>query len=234
MVLRGVVIAVVVLVAGCGGEWGGDVGLVQSVASKAADVAGQIGGDEGYGGTVMTGYYNHTPLMMGFVTPDDLAAADATLTILLRNDSLEEATFHLTYFASHMDLEEQSQDVVVAAGQEVEIELPCAEIVGMGALEMPGAMGCHLAGGLEIDNTMAVPIFLSMDFACGEQTIFVLTADTDDLDGDGDTEELILLSDGLVGHMHLGGPFGHSHHGGMMGHGGMMSGRPTTGPLRRP
>jgi hypothetical protein len=213
------VFAVVGLAAGCEGQLGGDAGLVQSVVSKATDIAAQIGRPDGYGGSAMAGYYDHTPRMMGFVDSDDLATEDASLTIVLRNESAEEATFHLAYFASHMGLDEQSEEVVVAAGQEVEIELPCSEIVGMGSLNMPGGVGCHLAGGVEIDNTMAVPIFLGMDFACGEKQKweFVLTPDADDLDEDGDIEELILLSDGFVGHMQIGGPFGHSHRGGMMG-----------------
>ncbi len=219
MVQRGMVFAVVALAAGCGAQPGEDAGLVLSVASKATDIATQIGVPDGYGGPAMAGYYDHTATMMGFVDSDDLAAEDAALTIVVRNESAEEATFHVTYLASHLGLEEQSEEVVVAAGHEVEIELPCSEIVGMGSLDMPGGVGCHLANGVEIDNRMAVPIFLGMDFACDENQKgeFVLTPDTDDLDEDGDVEELILLSDGFVGHMQLGGPFGHSHRGGMMG-----------------
>jgi hypothetical protein len=69
---------------------------------------------------------------------------------------------------------------------------------------------------------MAIPIFLGMDFACSETREFVLTPDTMDLDFDDDVDELIVLSDGFVGHMGFGGPLGHSHRGGMMGSQMMM------------
>jgi len=225
MVQRGMVFAVAAIAAGgCGVPSGGGAELVQSVVSKATDIATQIGGPAGYGGSAMAGYYDHTPRMMGFVDSDDLAGEGATLTIVLRNESTEEATFHLAYFASYRGSDQQSEEVVVAAGQEVEVELPCSEIVGMGSLNMPGSVGCHLAGGVEIDNSMAVPIFLGMDFACDENQRweFVLTPDTEDLDLDADVEELILLSDGFVGHMQFGGPLGHSHRGSLMGSHMMM------------
>lgn len=193
------------------------------VAAKAVAVADWIGGDNGYGGINMMGYADHAPSFMGFVDSADLADPEATLSVLLRNDSTQEATFHLTYFASSDGLEEQTRDVVVAAGEETTEEIPCAEIVGMGPLTMPGAMGCHLAGGIEVENTLSVPVFLGMDFACGATLEFVLAPDLDDLDGDGDSEELILLSDGMLGHMQSGGPLGHTHRTeGMMG--GMMFG----------
>ena len=38
-----------------------------------------------------------------------------------------------------------------------------------------------------------------------------LVHDVSDLDGDGDTEELVLLSDALQNHMTSVGPFGHMH-----------------------
>ena len=114
-------------------------------------------------------------------------------------------------------------DVTVPAGDESTVEIPCSVTVGMGPLTVPGGVGCTLASGEEIDNLMAVPVFLGMDFFCGTVRQFVLTADADDLDGDEDTEELILVSDEMLGHMQSGGPTGHTHRtGGMMG--GMMFG----------
>jgi hypothetical protein len=49
----------------------------------------------------------------------------------------------------------------------------------------------------------------------------ILIPNGNDLDDDGDTEELILLSDGVLGHMQSSGPTGHTHRtwgmtGGMM------------------
>jgi hypothetical protein len=73
-----------------------------------------------------------------------------------------------------------------------------------------------------VDNTFAVPGFLNLDYTCGGVYACTPTADADDLDdldGDGDTTELILITDGMQLHMQNGGPTGH-HHGmgtGMMG-----------------
>jgi len=71
---------------------------------------------------------------------------------------------------------------------------------------------------------MTVPAFLGLDYECEDTYRFTLTPDVDDLDGDGDTTELIVQSDALGLHMMNGGPFGHMHGGGM----GMM------GPHMRP
>ena len=208
--------------AGCINQ-AGDAGDAPFVAAKAIAVADLIGGAGGFGGMAMTGYSDHAPLSMGFLDADDLADPDDTMSVLLTNESTQEATFHLTYFAGSIDFEEQTMDVTVPAGDETTVEIPCSEIVGMGPLTVPGGVGCTLASGEEIDNLMAVPVFLGMDFFCGTVRQFVLTADADDLDGDEDTGELILLSDGMLGHMQSGGPTGHTHRmGGMMG--GMMFG----------
>ena len=58
---------------------------------------------------------------------------------------------------------------------------------------------------------MAVPGFLGEDFTCGGIYGCVLEQDVNDLDGDGDTEELIILSDAMTFHMMNGGPTGHRH-----------------------
>ena len=156
---------------------------------------------------------------MGFGSEADLAASSGGMTVRLSNQSDEDGTFHLSYFASHMGFDELLQDVDVAAGDIVAIELPCAEIVGLGPLGEPGEPGFHLANGEVIDNIMAVPGFLGQDFACGGVYECLLAPDVDDLDGDGDVEELIIVSDALQLHMLNGGPTGHMHGAdtGMMG-----------------
>ena len=82
-----------------------------------------------------------------------------------------------------------------------------------------GDRGFDEADGQAVDNMMAVPGFLGQDFTCGGTYSCVLTQDVDDLDGDGDTEELVIVSDAMDFHMMNGGPMGHAHGGGpgMMG-----------------
>jgi hypothetical protein len=118
-----------------------------------------------------------------------------------------------------LSLDDQLSDVAVPADSETTLDIPCSEIVGLGDLYMPGAMGCHLEDGDEVGNTFAVPMFFGLDFACGDTFNFTLTADADDLDQDGDIDEPVLLSDGFLMHLEDGGPMGHQHGsgGGMMG-----------------
>jgi hypothetical protein len=194
--------------------------LAPLVSAKALDVAGTIGGIDGYGGTMMNGYVDHADQQLRFFDATDLADPDSHISVTLQNLSDEACTFHLTYFASYIGLDEQVQLVEVPPGEETTVELSCSEILGMGSLESPGAVGCHLAGGLELGNTLAVPGFLGLDYTCGTDYDFAVTPDENDIDGDGDTEELILLSEGMEAHMLLGGPMYHWHNGGMM-HGGM-------------
>ncbi|MCH7873200.1 MAG: hypothetical protein IID33_16010, partial [Planctomycetes bacterium] len=59
-----------------------------------------------------------------------------------------------------------------------------------------------------------VPAFLGTDFTCGDEYVCRLRADVDDLDGDGDTSELIVITESLALHM---GPGGFGRYGGMMG-----------------
>ena len=199
----------------------GDDTTAAAVAAKAINVANTIGGAQGYGGTLMDGYGDHMPGQMGFLDDEDLADPDLDMRVRFRNDSDEDCTFHLTYFANHMGLDEHTEDVEVPAGEEGTFDFPCAEIVGVGSLEMPGEPGCQLADGETVDNVMAVPAFLGTDYVCGGFHEFHLTPDVDDLDGDGDTDELIIVSDAMQDHMGSGGPMGHDHHG---GGGGMMMG----------
>ncbi len=192
---------------------------VQAVATKANSVASSVGGQDGYGGALMMGYADHMPEQMGFTSRGDLAGHGDMMTISLRNEADQVGTFHLSYFASHMGFVDEMMDVEVPAGDETTLEIPCSEIVGMGPLHEPGAAGCHLDDGEAVDNMMAVPGFLGQDFTCGGTYACVLTQDVDDLDGDGDTEELVVVSNAMDLHMMNGGPMGHAHGGGpgMMG-----------------
>jgi hypothetical protein len=196
-----------------------DPATVEEVALKAQNVASNVGGENGFGGNLMDGYGGHMPGNMGFNSQNDLAAEASNVIVRMHNASEMNATFHLSYFASHMGVNEQSLDVSVPAGQNVDVEIPCAEIVGFGPLDTPGRPGCLFANGDSVDNTLAVPGFLTQDFVCNGTYLCKLTLDTDDLDGDGDREEFVMVSDAMTLHMMNGGPGGH-HHGsgpGMIG-----------------
>ncbi len=210
-----VLAAVAAMSAGCMNSAIGPAGegstAVSDVVGKALDVAAQVGGTNGFGGSLMDGYLNHMPGQMGFHGADDLAPESTDMMVLLRNESDEDGTFHVSYVASHMGLEGQMRDVGVPAGEEVTVEIPCSEIVGIGPLDEPGGPGCHLADGESVDNMMAIPGFLGQDFTCDSVYECVLTPDVDDLDGDGDTEELIIISDAMEFHMTNDGPTGHLH-----------------------
>ena len=193
--------------------------LAPFVDAKAVAVAEQIGGAAGFGGMMMDGYFDHAEQQIRFDAADDLADPDAAVTISVENGSTQACTFHVAYLASHMGLDEQTEDADVPAGDETTIEIPCAEVIGMGSLETPDAAACHLADGQAVDNAMSVPAFLGLDYRCGQVYQFMLAPDADDLDGDGDTEELIMQSDAIRMHALDGGPTGHMHGGdsGMMG-----------------
>lgn len=197
----------------------GDSAVVGDVAAKATDIAAQIGGANGFGGSLLDGYVDHMPGQMGFRGSEDLASGTAGMMVRIQNEAAQDGTFHLSYFASHMGLDEQTMDVEVPAGEALTVDIACSEIVGFGPLETPGETGCHLADGEAVDNVMTVPGFLGQDFTCDGIYECVLTADVDDLDGDGDTEELIIISDAMEFHMMNGGPTGHMHGSGagMMG-----------------
>lgn len=216
-------VVVAVMTTGCANDvmdaGGNDSSSVSTVASKAVDVASHVGGSDGFGGTLMDGYVDHMPGHMGFDRVGDLASAGENMMVLVRNESNDDGTFHVSYFSSHMGLDEQVMNVAVGAGEGVTIEIPCSEIVGVGSLDSPGEPGCHLDNGEVVDNMMAVPGFLGEDFTCDGIYECTLTPDVDDLDGDGDTEELIIVSDAMALHMMNGGPTGHMHGtgSGMMG-----------------
>lgn len=209
------VAAVMLMSAGCiNGVFppgGNDSSAVSDVSAKAVEVASHVGGESGFGGSLMDGYIDHMPNHMGFDTAGDLAADGSTMMVVIRNEVDQSGTFHLSYVASHVGLDEHTMDVVVGAGEEFTVEIPCSEIVGMGPLEEPGEAGCHLDDGQAVDNVMSVPGFLGEDFTCDGTYTCVLIQDVDDLDGDGDTDELIILSDAMEFHMMNGGPTGHMH-----------------------
>lgn len=217
-----IVSGLIPLAAGCTNAPGipnGGAELAPLVSAKATTVAEQIGGPLGFGGMVMNGYLDHAPTSMGFRDANDLADPNAGMTIRLQNDAAQAATCHARFVASFEGLDEQEMDIEVPANGEATVNIPCSEIVGMGSLETPGAAACHFADGQAVDNLMAVPGFLGLDHQCGQMHQFMLTLDVDDLDGDGDTEELIMLSQGMQTHMLDGGPLGHQHgdEPGMMG-----------------
>jgi hypothetical protein len=209
--------------AGCNGfsalPSGPSDSVAVAVGDKAEAVARQIGGDSGYGGTLMTGYLDHAPAHMGFVDASSLAGSGGKMTVRFVNETGLDCTFDLDYVASYLGLNEQSDPVVVPAGGQLDYEMPCAEIMGLGDLESPGSAGCVLVDGQTVPNVMAVPAFLGLDYVCGGMHEFRLTPDVADLDGDGDTEELVIVSEAFEAHMGFGGPMGHAHSAEMHGGG---------------
>lgn len=212
------------VVSGCGslGFLGSDdgqpTGRAGQVAAKAINVASQIGGDDGFGGELMDSYFSHMEDHMGFHGDSDLADPDQEMMVEFHNESDQDCTFSLTYAASHMGIDDQAMDIDVQAGETVTIALTCAEIIGLGSLTVIGETAAELADGTMLDNVMSVPAFLGSDYECDGTYACTLMVDSDDLDGDGDTQELIVVTDGLPLHMGPSGMGGHLH-GGMMGGG---------------
>jgi hypothetical protein len=181
-------------------------------------VAQEIGNTNGFGGDQFMGYRDHFDQMMGFDTIADLADPTGQTQIQFHNNADVPCTFHLVYAASYMDdLEDQSVDVTVAPGETTVFGVPCAEIVGLGSLENTDAVACDVAGGHIYGNMMAVPGFINADYTCGGQYDMYFGPDVNDVDGDGDTEELIATTGALHAHLGPGGMMGHNH--GMMHHG---------------
>jgi hypothetical protein len=185
--------------------------LVSEVAAKATEVAGLVGGTNGFGGPMMDGFEAHCPANIGFDGAGDLANSNGTVACRFFNESSQACTFHLGTIASYAGLNEQTRDVDVPAGEDVTVDVPCAEIMGLGPLDRPGGVGCGLADGTTVANTLAVPGFLGLDYTCGGTYTCYLTPDVNDLNGNGDTQELILLSEAMQLHMQNGGPMGHRH-----------------------
>lgn len=202
-------------------------GLTADVAAKAEQVAREIGGVSGFGGSMMNGYFDHMDDHMGFHDAGDLASGDGTIAVTFTNDSLQECTFHFAFMRSVDGLDGQTRDVDVSPGQSVTIDMPCGEIVGMGSFTNVGATAGSAADGTDFDNRFCVPGFLHSDFACGGEFACTLGPDVNDVDQDGDIQELIMLTSGMQRHMasadmgRHGSDSGDSL-GGMMGQLGMM------------
>ncbi|MBA5868190.1 MAG: hypothetical protein GDA67_15965 [Nitrospira sp. CR1.3] len=193
-------------------------GLSAAIASKAEAVGRQMGGPGGFGGEMMDGYAGHMPQHMGFHSDSNLVGTGAPMMVGLSNESGQDGVFHLSYVSSQMGATEQMMDVTVAGGGEVTVQMPCSEIVGMGPMEMPGQPGCHLADGQPVGNAMSTPGFMGMNYSCGEEYAFRLMADINDLDGDGDLQELIIMSQAMEQFMKVSFPMGMgSMMGSMMG-----------------
>jgi hypothetical protein len=190
---------------------GEPTGLAGRVARTAATIAEQIGGEDGFGGTAVDGYLSHMEDHMGFHGTDELADPDGRMTVVLHNESEEDSTFDVVYMASHMGIDEQVLEVNVPAGDEVTVELPCSEIIGLGSLTLVGETAARLGDGTEFENTMSVPAFLGSDYLCDSAYHCFLATDIDDVDADGDTDELIVTTEALEFHTGLEGIRGHGH-----------------------
>jgi hypothetical protein len=216
--LQGGFLVAGLLIAGCmtGFEMLGDLNrnadpLVEDTVAKAEQVAQRIGGTEGFGGPQMSGYRGHFGPMMGFNGMADLADADDQFQVRLQNRSDSVCTFQVAYVASHADLEEQFMQVTVGARETVDVDLPCAEIVGMGSLTVVGTPACEFVDGESFGNEFCVPGFMHSDYECGGRYECFFGPDVDDVDGDGDTEELIATTEALHAHFGPGGMMGHHH-----------------------
>lgn len=188
-------------------------GVAGEVASKAQQVVDEIGGATGFGGMLFEGYGDHLLWPMGFRDEGDLAGADELMIVRFQNDTDEPCRFDLVYISSSDGVDEQVLMVDVAPRQTELVELPCAEIVGLGSLTDSGETAAVLGDAVALPNTWCVPGLLHADYACGDQYRFVVGPDVDDLDGDGNTTEPVVLTEALELHMGVGG---------MMGHGSMM------------
>lgn len=202
-------------------------GLAADAAKKAEQVAREIGGI-GFGGPMMNGYFDHMDDHMGFHDATDLADHNGTISVTFTNDSGRACTFQYVFMRSADGLDTQTRDVEVPAGGSLTIEMPCAETVGMGSLTEVGAPGGSADDGASFDNRYCVPGFLNSDYACGGGFACTLAPDTNDVDHDGDTTELIIVTSGMQQHMGSGGMGRHgvsgtSFVGGLIGAGMMNS-----------
>lgn len=204
-------------------DTGVPTGLAGEVAAKAQDVAQTIGGVNGFGGMAMDGYVGHMDSYMGFHNQDDLAAAGQHMSMMVTNMSGQACTIHLAFLSSPDGLEAQTEDVTVPPGESVAVDLPCAEIVGVGSLTSAGQTAGSLEDGTTFDNALCVPGFLNSDFTCGGTFGCTLMQDADDLDQDGNTDEFIVVTSAMQSHMGANGMMPHGAGGGMMGV-GMMTG----------
>jgi hypothetical protein len=233
--------------AGCGAAQPEPTGLAAEVAGKARQVADQIGGPDGFGGPWMNAYSQHMADHMGFHGMAYLADPEGDLNVEFINDSEWPCTFHLAYVRGEEGLEEQYEEITVPPGGTVDFQMPCAEIVGIGSVDEVGAVAADVGDDSQFDNWMCVPGFLNSDYLCGGTYACALGPDVDDLDNDGDTQELIVTTEGMWSHMgdggmrsHMNGMWSHMDEGGMPGRmfpdggwfGGMMGGGMMGGTRR--
>lgn len=210
-------------------------GVAAEVAAKAESVAANIGGADGFGGAMMNGFSGHMDDHMGFHGTEYLAQDGGMMTMELANQTGQPCTFHIAFISSPDGVREQSQDVTVDAGDTVNFEMPCAEMVGMGSLTNVGQMAAHMGDGAEIDNRFCVPGFLNSDFDCGGAFSCTLMQDTNDLDQDGDTQEFVAVTSAMQTHIGQNGMNSHGNGAGtstvgMMG--GLFSGSGMFGGMR--
>lgn len=196
---------VAVCVAGCPVTPSTSQDKVTAVSDAAIHIAGQVGGATGYGGAMMSGFMDVMPAHMGFTSSADLAPAGSTLTVRMHNQAGQQGLFHMSYLASSVSTDPQAQDITVPAGQQNDVQIPCPEILGMGNLYQPGSVACTLASGQTISNMFAMPAFLNVDYQCGQTYDFFLQPDTNDVDQNGNTEELVVMSAVMQYYMTNGG-----------------------------
>lgn len=196
---------------GISGDQSDPTGLAAKVADKAAEVADQIGGLNGFGGVLMDGYLSHMDAHMGFGGMANLADPNGHMMVRFSNQSDQDCTFYAVYLASYMGMDNRTMEVNVPAGDVVTVEMPSMEIIGLGSLTVVGAVAVHMADGRDILNTMAVPGLLGSDYQNGQIYHCFLTPDADDLDADGNSEELTVITQALQLHMRLDGMAGHTH-----------------------
>jgi hypothetical protein len=191
-----------------------DSATLSAVVTKAEDIA-QLIGPGGFGGPQFSGYQQHMGPMMGFLDVGALADPNGTVRVQFWNQAGSPCTFHLAYVASYDQLQQQVQDITVEPGQVATFDLPCSEMVGLGDLTQVGTPAGTLGSGAPLDNQFCVPGFLNSDYRCGGTFACFLSADVNDLDSDGDTQESVITTQPFQQHA---GPAG------MMGHGHMMGG----------
>lgn len=213
------------------------IGVAAEVAAKAESVAANIGGADGFGGAMMNGFSGHMDDHMGFHGTESLAQDGGMMTMELANESGQLCTFHLAFVSSPGGVQEQTQAVTVDAGETVNFEMPCAEVVGMGSLTNVGQMAAHMGDGTEIDNRFCVPGFLNSDFDCGGAFSCTLMQDTNDLDQDGDMQEFVAVTSAMQSHMGQNGMNSHGNGahtstagvmGGLFSRSGMFGGMRST------
>lgn len=210
-------------------------GVAAEVAAKAESVAANIGSTSGFGGAIMNGFSSHMDDHMGFHGTEYLAQHGGLMTMELANQSGQPCTFHLAFISSPDGVQEQTQDVTVDPGESVNFEMPCAEVVGMGSLTNVGQMAAHMGDGTEIDNRFCVPGFLNSDFDCSGDFSCTLMQDANDLDQDGDTQEVVAVTSAMQRHMGQNGMSSHGNGAGTFGTGimgGLFSGSGMFGGMR--